>query len=98
MVWAWAEDQGRVALEGRPKRSPKIGELIKSREAKMTASIDNYIPEIFEAASSIREEGITDRNKREVARAIGSIAHALSVLQSRIADLEAERARVIVPE
>jgi anti-sigma factor RsiW len=64
----------------------------------MAESIDNYIAEIFQAASSIRDEGVTDRNKRAVSQAISSIAHALSTLQRRIAELEAERARVISPE
>jgi hypothetical protein len=96
-AWAWAEDQGRRARRPTEKVA-KIGELIKSREAKMTASIDNYIAEIFEAASSIREEGVTDGNKRVVSQAISSIAYALSALQRRIDDVEAERARVISPE
>jgi hypothetical protein len=54
----------------------------------MAESIDTYLAVIHRVVGSLREEGVTEHNKREVAEAVYAIALSLGSLQGRIAALD----------
>jgi hypothetical protein len=54
----------------------------------MAESIDTYLAVIHRVVGSLREEGVTEQNKREVAEAVYAIALSLGALQGRIAALD----------
>jgi hypothetical protein len=54
----------------------------------MAESIDTYIAVIHRVVGSLREEGVTEQNKREVAEAVYAIALSLGALQGWIAALD----------
>jgi len=49
----------------------------------MAESIDTYIAVIHRVVGSLREEGVTEQNKREVAEAVYAIALSLGALKHK---------------
>jgi hypothetical protein len=54
----------------------------------MAESIDTHLAVIHRVVGSLREEGVTEQNKRKVAEAVYAIALSLGALQGRIAALD----------
>jgi hypothetical protein len=54
----------------------------------MAESIDTHLAVIHRVVDSLREEGVTEQNKGEVAEAVYAIALSLGALQGRIAALD----------
>jgi DNA-binding IclR family transcriptional regulator len=62
--------------------------LRQVREERMAESIDTHLAVIHRVVDSLREEGVTEQNRGEVADAVYAIALSLGALQGRIAALD----------